>query len=98
MKTLPPLKEFLSDLHSGPIHSPSPHLEPLLASCWGEFSGDDGGMMGDKLIGRMEAVEWNPPLLTFVIERHGGTVMGSTRAELQHWEVNIDNTTVLVSN
>ena len=51
------------------------------------------GMAGHKLIGRMEHVEWNPPVLTFVIERHGGTVLGSTRAELQRWTVDLDRKT-----
>ena len=50
-------------------------------------------MAGHKLIGRMEHVEWHPPLLTFVIERHGGTVLGSTRAELQRWTVDLDRKT-----
>lgn len=29
-------------------------------------------------------------MLAFTIERHGRTVLGSTRAELQRWEVNLD--------
>jgi len=33
---------------------------------------------------------WNPPQLAFLIERHGGTVMGSSRAEMQHWVVDVD--------
>jgi hypothetical protein len=41
----------------------------------------------------MEAVAWNPPVLTFRIERHGGTVLGSTRAELQHWHVDLERKT-----
>ena len=28
-------------------------------------------------------------MLKFKIERHGGTVNGSTRAEIQHWEVDL---------
>ena len=43
-------------------------------------------MWASKL-GRMEKVEWQPPYLTFSIERHGATVKGSTRAELQNWQV-----------
>ena len=35
-----------------------------------------------------------PPLLTFVVERHGGAVMGSTRATLQGWTVDMDKKTV----
>jgi hypothetical protein len=52
-------------------------------------------MEASKLFGRMEDVEWSPPLLTFRIERHGGIVGGgSTRAELQDWEVDIEAGTV----
>ena len=50
-------------------------------------------MAGHKLIGRMENVEWHPPILTFLIERHGGTVLGSARAELQRWTVDLDRRT-----
>jgi len=31
-------------------------------------------MAGEKLLARMESVSCEPPLLTFVIERHGGTM------------------------
>ena len=50
-------------------------------------------MAGHKLIRRMERVEWHRPILTFLIERHGGTVLGSTRAELQPWSVDLDRGT-----
>jgi hypothetical protein len=42
----------------------------LLAACWQEFNGDDGGMSGDKLLGRMEEVIWEPPTLSLTVERH----------------------------
>ena len=38
----------------------------------------------------MEYVEWNPPKLGFIIEKHGGTVMGSSRAELQDWSIDVE--------
>jgi len=69
-------------------------LEELLAECWDEFVGDYGGMEPQKLLGRMEDVLWRPPILEFVIERHGGTAMGSSRAELQLWKVDIERKTV----
>jgi hypothetical protein len=80
------LRAHLATIVPGKI-TDTTDLEPLLAACWGEFSGDYGGMEGYKLLGRIEDVTWGPPTLTFTIERHGGTVMGSSRAELQHWEV-----------
>lgn len=65
-------------------------LETLLALCWADLAvSSDGGMKGNKLFGRMEFVEWAPPLLTFKIERHGGASLGSATAEIQHWAVDI---------
>jgi hypothetical protein len=69
-------------------------LERLLAACWDEFSGDYGGMEGYKLLGRMEDVTWEPPVLSFAVERHGRTVAGSSRADLQGWTVNIESNTI----
>jgi hypothetical protein len=51
---------------------------------------------GDKLLGRIEEVVWQPPVLSFTVERHGGTVLGSSRAELQHWEVNLPHKTAII--
>ncbi len=65
-------------------------LERILAAAWNELVSDDGRMEAYKLLNRMEAVVWNSPILSFRIERHGGTVMGSTRAEIQHWTVDVE--------
>ena len=89
------LREYLATLQPGEVAGTT-DLERLLAGCWDQFTGDDGGMEGYKLLGRMEDVTWQPPKLTFTIERHGGTVMGSSRAELQHWEVNVEQKTAAV--
>ena len=84
------LADTFANVSSGSISDPSAVAEPL-AKHWHELKGSgEGGMQGDKLHGRMEDVMWKPPILRFVIERHGGTTCGSTRAELQHWEVDLD--------
>jgi hypothetical protein len=81
-------------LAASPPAIPDPAtLERLLAACWHEFKGDDGGMTGQKLLGRMEEVVWQPPILSFTVERHGGTVMGSSRASLQQWRLDLDKKT-----
>jgi hypothetical protein len=73
-------------------------LEKALSAAWDDLAGaGDGGMDCWKLLGRMEKVIWQPPFLSFVIERHGGTVSGSTRAELQHWAVNLDTMTAEIT-
>lgn len=83
------LTNFLATLPPGAF-SDTYQLERLLAAHWDELGGDEGGMAADKLFNRMERVRWEPPKIKFVIERHGGTMMGSTRAELQHWVVDVE--------
>lgn len=83
------LRQFLQDLPPGPISEPEPLVE-VLASCWREFAGSrDQGMAPWKL-SRMEKPSWNPPHLTFKIERHGGLANGGTRAEVQRWALDLD--------
>jgi hypothetical protein len=86
------LTGYLQNLHPGPVKQTS-QLERLLANVWDDLGSEVAAMTGHKLIGRMEHAEWHPPRLTFVVERHGGTVLGSTRAKLQRWTVDLDNQT-----
>jgi hypothetical protein len=86
------LRAHLATIQPGEVVDTT-DLERLLAACWEEFT---GGMAAYKLLGRMENVIWTPPNLTFTIERHGGTVMGSTRAELRHWKLNVEEETAVI--
>lgn len=85
------LKQFLETRAPGPINTEDKaRLEELLFRAWPMLPGaDEGGMEARKLAGRTEIPGWNPPVLSFRIERHPGTVHGSTRGELQFWEVNV---------
>ena len=84
------LQHFLKGRLDGPIGESS-EIDSFLAACWSEFEGSrQGGMEPDKLITRMEEVTREAPTLSFTIERNGGTVMGSSRAELQCWSVDLD--------
>ena len=97
MNAITELKNHLAGLGNGPI-SDSTEIQHLLVASWHLLNGsNDGGMEGYKLHGRMENVVWNPPVLKFFVERHGGTMLGSTRAELQHWEVNLDAETAEIT-
>ena len=97
MNAITELKDHLAASGSGPI-TDSTEVQHLLAASWHLLDGsNDGGMEAHKLHGRMEDVTWNPPVLKFVVERHGGTTLGSTRAELQHWEVNLDTGTAEIT-
>jgi len=53
-------------------------------------------MTGTKLLGRTECVVWQPAKIVFRIERHGATVMGSSRAELQEWTIDLEHRTKTV--
>lgn len=84
------LRSFLNCQPPGPLANEE-QLESLLVTAWGELgSSADGGMQSYKLRGRMENVAWNPPILSFRIERHGGTVNGSVYAEMQQWHVDCE--------
>jgi hypothetical protein len=77
------LRNHLATIQPGPIIDPA-DLECLLAGCWDEFTGDDGGMEGHKLLGRMEAVSWEPPGLVFKSERHGRRDLEAPRPAWSH--------------
>jgi hypothetical protein len=50
-------------------------------------------MAAHKLAGRAHRFRWKPPLLTFEIDRHGGTAKGSTRADRQKWTLDVEKRT-----
>jgi hypothetical protein len=84
------LRQYLSSVPSGEIGD-TDELESLLSEHWGEFQlpEQEGGMAAYKLKNRMEKVTWTPPNLEFNIERHGGAARGSSRAEMQHWTIDL---------
>ena len=87
------LKQHLSEAEVGYPADPGQIVE-LLADAWDQFDKfDDTKMAGYKLFRRMENVTWKPPCLSFQIERHGATVLGSTRADLYTWSVDLDRRT-----
>jgi hypothetical protein len=84
------LRDHLLSISPGPVMD-SAKLASLLDMCWDQFKGSRAqGMDGAKLYGRIENLTWQPPVLSFKIERHGGTVHGSTRADVHLWSVDLD--------
>jgi hypothetical protein len=83
------LKKRLFGLATGEVAEVGP-VAALLAGCWHEFAGAKSQRMHAGKLGRIEAVRWDPPVLSFRIERHGAMGLGSTRAELQDWRVDLD--------
>lgn len=86
------LKTWLVKVAPGEI-TDAAEVERLLASAWDDLLRDGEGMEPYKLLNRMEDVVWQPPLLEFRIERHGGVACGSSRAEMQSWAVDVERAT-----
>ncbi len=85
------LYTFLEQIKPGPVaNNHKEDLESLLMSCWEEFIGSEDSKMEAYKLERMEDPEWEPPILSFTIERHGGAVRGSTRAEKQAWVLDLN--------
>ncbi len=93
-KSLDQLRKYMMTVPPGKVDDTG-RLDDLLADCWDQLDQTGiGGMYPEKLLDRMENITWNPPTLKFDIERHGAAKFGSTRAEIQRWEINIDNGSV----
>lgn len=91
------LRRFLEAGGPGDV-ADIPGLVEALERAWGYFEGARDEAMGPRKVRRLEQPVWNPPLLEFVIERHGAMVAGgSTRAELQTWSVDLDDGQAWVS-
>lgn len=89
------LRNFLGSLPAGVV-SDVVALARLLSPVWHMFAGsEEEGMEGSKLLTlkplktRIEQPQWQPPHLTFEIERHGATVLGSSRAEVHTWKLDV---------
>lgn len=61
-----------------------------LQRAWPFLAGGDEHAMAAHKLSRIEDPSWEAPILRFKIERHGGTVKGSSRAEVQEWRVDLD--------
>jgi hypothetical protein len=91
MQTLTKLRRVLERQPTGALtQGVREEVLALLAGCWDELEGGDAEAMAPWKLDRAEGLTWEPPVLSFEIERHGGTVMGSSRAERQSWGVNLD--------
>ncbi len=86
------LRQFLTAAGPGRIGDEHRLIE-LLAAVWPSLDGADDEAMASSKVGRLEDPEWQPPLLTFRIERHGALVLGGTRADMQTWTVDLNHAT-----
>ena len=89
-------RKLMEELPPGKIGDSS-DVAFALSNVWSMLDGaDQEGMDSEKIIGRMEEVVWEPPVLSFMIERHGGLILGSVCAELHEWSVNVEKRKAIV--
>lgn len=80
------------DENRGCLEQQKDELGDLLSCAWDQFAGANQERMRVDKLSRLEAPKWDPPILSFTIERHGAIVAGgSTRAEIQSWSLNFDD-------
>jgi hypothetical protein len=85
------LKEHLNQFLNSPITKEQRDKAlRLLAIAWDAFKGSGAESTDAYKLHRAESLHWQPPTVKFVLERHGGTARGSTRADLHYWEVDLD--------
>ena len=85
------LNQHLTSLPAGPI-SDEEAVRFLLYKAWDDLNiKSHSGFYKEKHIDRTVNLAWDPPSLTFIIERHGGFVQGSSRAEIQSWVVDVQS-------
>jgi len=99
MIPLEQLREYLRGRPRGPVRDEDhAALVRLMSHAWPEFDGSEEEGMDSVKLARMERPCWDPPVLTFRIERHGAMVAGgSSRAEMQTWTVDVDKAEVDVA-
>ena len=74
----------------GDLQDESGEIKRLLPLAWDDFTNSRQTKMSPTKLWRIESLHWAPPVLSFDIERHGAVVLGSSRAEIQRWTVNLD--------
>lgn len=84
------LRKQLDKQHPGAVPD---NVLTLLRQVWDELEGSNYANMESFKLHRAENMVWDPPLLSFMIERHGARALGSTRAELQYWTVDVNKGT-----
>jgi hypothetical protein len=99
LESLEQLKRLLRQQPPGHLaEETASNVRSLLFGCWELLDGsEEEGTSADKLLSRMEDIRWEPPYIHFQIERHGGAVMGSSRAEIHDWSVNLETATAACS-
>lgn len=92
IKELDQLRGFLESQPAGLLtDGVSSEVINMLMDIWGLLPNSDAHKTSADKLSRAEEFRWKPPILSFSLERHGGTVQGSTRAEIHRWTLNLES-------
>ena len=97
--TIRALHDYLIALPDGKaaiVDKPKSDILMLLAECWQSLKGSDQHKTFPEKVCRAENLKWKPPVLCFELERHGALINGSSRADVHHWEINLDRETAAI--
>lgn len=84
------LRQFLQKIPPGTIPAErQPDLWSVLYDVWDKIEGGAKGKMTKDKIYRAKTMEWSPPILSFVVGRHGAFVNGSSKEEFVGWNVDV---------
>jgi hypothetical protein len=90
------LRQCLGNLSPGKIIPGQPESHRIMEAvrdAWSFLEGADIEKTYAHKLSRAEEVIWEPPCLTFRLERHGALVLGSGRAEMHCWTINMEELT-----
>jgi hypothetical protein len=86
------LRKYLDRCSVGSVAT-SKEISRLLGEAWKDLDGSVAESTSHDKLWRAENFQWNSPILTFDLERHGQTVKGSRLASVHSWTVDLDNRT-----
>ena len=90
--SLTQLQKSVNSLPEGSIDEKSYlGILELLCNAWDSIQGSEATKLYSWKLDRAENLKKINGKLYFEIERHGGTVNGSTRGIVYTWEVDVDN-------
>jgi len=91
------LRNYLANITHGKLGEDAKNnVLKMLIDCWHQLPGSTVEATYEYKLNRIEEFIWSPPIISFVLESHGGTVMGSNRIELHHWEVDLNACTARI--
>jgi hypothetical protein len=91
------LRDYLADMTPGKLADDTKTAVcSMLMDCWEELDGSEMEKTHSYKLSRIEEISWAPPILSFLLERHGAACMGSSRNTLHYWEVDLNAGTATV--